>query len=460
LAWDEFWDPLLDLIENGLVVPVVSKDLLVTAGGELLYRLLARGLADRLRVKWTDELAKGAELNNVACRYLQENRQNAVPKVHSALYGAVEAASKLMTPPPAPLLQLADIGAFRLFITTTFESCLEKAINQVRFRGQAKTRILSYSPSKRDERSVPILVPGTPTVYHLLGKMSVLPQYAVTQWEIVEYFHALQSQLRPNLLFDELRNRSLLILGNSFDGWLARFFLRLAKEGSEATADYIADPLVNSDDSLVLFISRFTRRVEVYSGSGGAIEFVDELHRRWRERHPEETLQIEPPGDALEPIGDALEPNPIFLSYASEDLAAAAVLAEAIEANRLPVFFDQSDRQGLQLGEDWNFEIRKRISTCSFFMPLISKRALAEGDRYVKVEWNAAIQRAGYRYQHEKFILPVIIDETDPENDAIPEAFRSKQSVRLPGGVPTQQFLDRVRDLYRKFRKMAVAGAS
>jgi hypothetical protein len=455
LAWDEFWDPLLDLIENGLVVPVVSKDLLRTADGELLYRLLAKRLAERLRVVWSDDLAKGSELNNVACRYLDSNRHEAVSKVHSALYGVVESANKVMTPPPTPLLQLAEIGAFRLFITTTFDSCLEKAVNQVRFGGEPRARVLAYSPSKREERSVPVLSPGVTTVFHLLGKISVVPQYAVTQWEIVEYFHALQSELRPNLFFDELRNRSLLILGNSFDGWLARFFLRLAKQGSEGTADYIADPIVSHDESLVLFIRRFTRRIEVYSGEDGPIEFVAELHRRWKERHPGEPGESEPP----DPPVDLPEPDPIFVSYASEDRAAAAVLAGAIDASRLPVFFDRSDRQGLQLGEAWDFELQKHISTCSFFMPLISKHTLAQGERYVKFEWNAAIRRAQYRYQYEAFILPVIIDDTSSENPLIPEPFRSKQSVRLPDGIPTPQFLDRVRDLYRKFRKTAVAGA-
>ncbi len=92
-------------------------------------------------------------------------------------------------------------------------------------------------------------------------------------------------------------------------------------------------------------------------------------------------------------------------------------------------------------------------------MPLISRHALAQGDRYVKFEWNAAIRRAQYRYQYEAFILPVIIDDTSSENPLIPEPFRSKQSVRLPDGIPTPQFLDRVRDLYRRFRKTAVAGA-
>src|SRR5262249_19533148 len=155
------------------------------------------------------------------------------------------------------LLKLAEIRPFQLFVTTTFDSCLARALNQTRFGGQPRTRVLSYSMEHQNDRYEPVRTAGAPTVYHLMGKLSVAPSYAVTQWVVVEYFHALQSETRrPRLLFDELRDCSLLILGNSFEGWLARFFLRMAKgsPGAATTADYIADPQIFSDESLVLFI--------------------------------------------------------------------------------------------------------------------------------------------------------------------------------------------------------------
>jgi hypothetical protein len=449
LNWDQFWDPLLDLIEQGFVVPMVSKDLLQTSSGELLYPSLAKRLAQVLKVPWHDELVQGAELNNVACRYLEADPKNTIGQVYSALYGVARAAQTSMGTLPSPLLKLAEIRPFRLFITTTFDPYLARALDQVRFKGQAKTKVLAYSLSKREERTVPVMAPGVPTVYHLLGKMSVVSSdYAVTQWEIVEYFHALQSAVRPNLLFDELRNRSLLILGSSFDGWLARFFLRLAKEGSGGTADYIADPLVQNDNSLVLFIRRFSREVEIYGGCGGPVEFVDELHKRWKERHPadEENFDQPPP-----PAYD-VEQSPIFLSYATENLECAKRLSQSIDSMGVPVFFDRGD-QGLKLGDAWEFELEQHISKCSYFMPLISRDALVQGERYVKVEWNAAIRRAEYRHKHEIFIVPVIIDDTDPDDLAIPKSFRSAQWIHLPEGIPTDGFLSRVRDLYRRFHK-------
>src|SRR4029434_135271 len=71
---------------------------------------------------------------------------------------------------------------------------------------------------------------GVPTVYHLMGKLSATPTYAITQWVLCECSHALQSKpRRPAVLFDELSRHSLLIIGSRLGGWLARFFMRIAK---------------------------------------------------------------------------------------------------------------------------------------------------------------------------------------------------------------------------------------
>lgn len=55
-----------------MVVPVVGQDLLTvpeTTGHKLLYPFLAERLATYLKVS-SDDLPEGAELNEVACRYL------------------------------------------------------------------------------------------------------------------------------------------------------------------------------------------------------------------------------------------------------------------------------------------------------------------------------------------------------------------------------------------------------
>ena len=41
-----------------------------------------------------------------------------------------------------------------------------------------------------------------------------------------------------------------------------------------------------SDESLVLFLERFSSATEIFR-DGGAVAFVNELHQRWTERHPD-----------------------------------------------------------------------------------------------------------------------------------------------------------------------------
>ena len=73
MAWDDqFWDNLLFDIEDGLVVPVVGRDVLKVHYQDqkvLLYPLLAQKLAETLRVSG-DDLPERHEINAVVGRYL------------------------------------------------------------------------------------------------------------------------------------------------------------------------------------------------------------------------------------------------------------------------------------------------------------------------------------------------------------------------------------------------------
>jgi len=120
-----FWDQLIPLIEEGKVVPVVGQDLLTvpeSTGHKLLYPFLAERLAKYLRVSG-DDLPSGAELNEVACRYLSK------PKPAQHIYAALKtiAAEAEALPIPEPLLQLAAIRARRFLrmLQTKCRTCPE-----------------------------------------------------------------------------------------------------------------------------------------------------------------------------------------------------------------------------------------------------------------------------------------------------------------------------------------------
>jgi hypothetical protein len=445
-----FWDQLLQLIEEQRVVPVVGQDLLTVpgAGGVLtpLYLHFATRLSDYFDIQ-NEQLPAGAELNEIACRYLAQG--NVVEEIYPALKSI--AADTAAAPLPAPLLQLAAILPLRLFVSTTFDSMLARALDQVRFGGTSRTQVLSYSPSEVQDLPPDGLKNGVPIVYHLFGKVSATPTYAVTQEDVVEFFHALQSDTRrPPLLFDELNRASLLIIGSSFNGWLARFFMRMARRNrlsSGGRTDYVADSGISSDPGLVLFLRHFSRGTKVYR-TGNASEFVQELHARWIERHP----QVWPPPSPLPPPRPDVEQGAVFLSYASEDRAAAEGIRTALTSAGIDVFFD---RDALQGGDAWDVKLRRHVRNCSIFVPIISRQTLTAERRFFRVEWSLALEEAQMASfsDEESFLVPVVIDDTAPTEPAIPDRFRAHQWIALPGGAPTPEFVSRVQKLYRKYHK-------
>jgi len=177
--------------------------------------------------------------------------------------------------------QLAEIGSFTLFVSTCFDDLMKRAIDEARFGGEERTQSLAYSPLKQ-----PVDLPPSsdvPVVYQIFGALSTSPEYAVSEEDLLRFTHQLQSRdRRPERLFDQLRSKSLLLLGCSFPDWLMRFLLVSAKGeqlfSEQGSRGVVADRRTRADMTLVRFLER--RRAMVYP-QGDAIEFIGELHRRW-----------------------------------------------------------------------------------------------------------------------------------------------------------------------------------
>ena len=57
----------------------------------------------------------------------------------------------LKSPRAEPLKQLASITDFSLYLSTTFDDLLARAIDEVRFGGQPRTQRLAYSLHLRNQ---------------------------------------------------------------------------------------------------------------------------------------------------------------------------------------------------------------------------------------------------------------------------------------------------------------------
>src|SRR5471032_1736852 len=80
----------------------------------------------------------------------------------------------------------------------------------------------------------------------------------------------------------------------------------------------------------------------------------------------------------------------VFISYASEDSAAALRICEALRAAGIEVWFDQSE---LRSGDAWDRQIRKQVYDCALFIAVVSRRSNARTEGYFRREWRLAVER-------------------------------------------------------------------
>jgi hypothetical protein len=137
-------------------------------------------------------------------------------------------------------------------------------------------------------------------------------------------------------------------------------------------------------------------------------------------------------------------PGEIFLSYAREDSEAAHRFADGLRAFGLDVWLDRSELRG---GDAWDATIRKKIRDCALFIPIVSAQTQGRREGYFRREWNLAVERTLDMSSGSPFVLPVVIDDTPETEAAVPEPFLRVQWSRVPKGVPTPQFVERIKRL-------------
>ncbi len=121
----------------------------------------------------------------------------------------------------------------------------------------------------------------------------------------------------------------------------------------------------------------------------------------------------------------------VFLSYASEDVAAVERIATALRSAGIEVWFDKSELRG---GDAWDRQIREQIHDCRLFIPVISANSECRDEGYFRREWSLAADRTRDMAHKRAFLLPVVIDATPERGASVPEKFygpdRKRQVLR------------------------------
>jgi hypothetical protein len=426
------WEELLQYIAAQRVVPIIGRDALVADGpqNELVDVALGRSLAQQLGIDF-DATTSGWPLHRVAFEYLR--RGGSPNRIYSKTC-LIEKEARSQ-PVPDAIRRLAEITDFRLLVATTVDGYLARAVAEVRRRAPT---VLSYRP--KECADLPASRPGSgeDIVYQLFGEVSPCrDDYAVTEEDTLEFLHALQSDVRrPQHFFDTLRQSHLLLIGCSFPDWLARFFLRTVRAerllNRTPTVQFLVDDQVRRDPSLTSFLEQ--HGVQVWKHSD-CTTFVRELHERWK-------LNARQREDARELNPNAMPEGAVFLSYAREDAGCAMRLRDALDASDFTVWLDTRD---IPPGSIWDHEIRKNISHCSVFLPIISLNTERRREGYFRREWNIAAERDSYFDDRTRFVWPVLIDPELEKPVGVPEAFQRHQYTRLPEGRPTEVFMAELR---------------
>ncbi len=434
---EDLWEELLYYVEQQQVIPIVGPGLsTVTIEGRTLPtdQYLAEELARRLSPPLAD-LPPSSTLAEVVARHLE--RKSGEVRLY-ALVNSIVADAQF--DPPEALVKLAQITDFKLFVTTTLDSLLEAAIDAVRYGGAKTTGSLAYNPKRVEDLRENLRDMAVPTVYHLFGKPTVVPEsYVISDGDLLEFIHELQSSdRRPARLFDQLRTNHLLLVGGSMSDWVVRVFLRLAK-GQKLSAqrdqlEILADDRWRGDRALMSFLLNFSPQTKMFQAGGP--EFIDELWRRWSAKHGAASGAPAP-----KPI-DA--DRTIFLSYSRRDGEAAKTMRAELEAEGFKVWFDNAELDG----QAWDPAIEAEIRRCTVFLPLLSRNTHNElKDAVFRREWSWALERDTRMAESVAFIIPVVIDDMPRGDfDDIPARMRAKDIKRGPGGHVT----DEIRRALRK----------
>jgi hypothetical protein len=431
------WDELLERIESRTIIPVIGQGLYwIEKNRQVKEGLLYDFMAEKLAEKVDYKLPQGVnhKFSKAAFQFLREKEEKgkshfkAMKELNEFLRDIL-ATVKLV--PDNPLLKLARIKSFNLFINTTHDDFL---VSRLKIARNHRCCFLNYTlkdkklPQLKDELFDNLEGSQCTLVYNIYGNLRRRIDSAFTERDILETivsFHRDMEGNPTNRLSQKLKSNSLLFIGCGYDDWLFRFFIRAVSNRSFKTLGpgnedmelkFVSD-VVDPLDELPLFLKSYDSKI-FYSCHGKA--FVDTLFARLARRFPGEIIPVsEFPGTA-------------FISFTGEDRPAALQLASKLREGGIKVWVDVNE---FKPGDKIDSTIKNAAANCPVFIPLISEKSkklfLDRGEpKYHYQEWQWALLLNETEDNLPKIIIPVIIDDTD----WMYRPFREYSYVKIPGG--------------------------
>lgn len=441
------WDKLINIILEGFVVPVIGQELLISNqnGKEVpLYEVWGRALAEQAGLAMPEE-------DGTPALYQVTNQLSQSQNSNDLAIDVDYLIRRQAWPIPESLLKLARIQSFSLYVTTTIDHLLKGALDEARPEWKGQQRDIGYAlhgdkmrndlPDDFDSQSAPAL-------FHLFGATSPFPNsFAKTEDDLIDFSASLlDGQYAPERFYDYLQKKTVLLLGCSFPDWLGRFFIRALNANRDQQTINIYYVSARREIGLENYLRRKRARVLV---PGSPVAFVDELYRRWQLRKGE--AQTQPAVKmAKNSTSPEIKRGAVFLSYASEDRTAVERIRAQLEDANIDTWMDES---GLEPGVEFQYVIRENIRNASFFLAFISRSLSTREGRFLWKEWKWAEDAGLERRKEQRFLQPVVIDNTSPGASFVDPPYRDLHWAKLRNGLLPPEFIESLSQGIRSFRR-------
>ena len=326
-----------------------------------------------------------------------------------------------------PLLsEFLSIQDFSYYINTAvYNNVLEQNITKVR-KQNASSINFSITEPFSDFDDLGKL--NNPFVFNVFGSLLNTIDPALSEEDMLESTVSFMEKLQGTTnIKNALKSRNLLFIGCAYPDWMVRFILRLLSNepmhdwGTKRTIIVVND---KSDLRNIQF--DFLKNYDVMTYEGNTDDFVHELANQWKQKNPL-----------------AVKNKSVFLSYTRKDKEAVETLKKAIEGiNNVSCWYDMHD---LDPGDDFDTKIVKSIAEADLFIPLISANSLEHKDGYVQSEWYAGHNMDIVTKKNGNYLIPIVIDDTNPYDQSIPKYFSKLNISTVPGGNPEPEFLDKIK---------------
>ena len=252
---EPLWDKLIQEIIDGNVIPVIGPDFLTDNDSnphQFIIDLLTNVFKLTSSPKSFSELVYDPD-------YTKANKNNSiyyqVKNIWEERGKLKQKLDKYPFTPSERLKRLLSTRQFPFVITTSFIPIVEKVMETI-WKDELKVMRFNNNHSENND-----VKDGTdlrkPTIYYMFGKAGEgAHKFVLTDTDMLDFVSSWLSnadRTRPKNLYNELKDKYLLMLGNNYSNWLFRFIWYSIRKSNMGQGMLAYDHL---DDALIHFLER------------------------------------------------------------------------------------------------------------------------------------------------------------------------------------------------------------